>query len=138
MNIRQTILLIFLLSLSVFTLWLSQLDNQTTEKVYTLVSQFFHVDLKALGVNATQISDAGHSVAGFVLYGVARFTIRRRWLLPLVLIFFAGLEAAQLFSVERQASWMDLLRGWSGVAIAWAMVTISEYLKMGWAKNRKS
>lgn len=138
LNIRQLILLSLLLSISVFTLWLSQLDNLMTEKVYAAVSQFFHVDLKALGINATQISDYGHTVAGFVLYGVARLTIRRWWVLPLALIFFVGIEAAQLFSVERQASWMDVLRGWGGVMCAWGLISIGGLFRMDGTKLRNS
>ncbi len=131
MNIRQLILFSLLLSVSVVTLWLSQLDNMMTGRVYTVVSQFLSIDLKALGVTNTQISDAGHVVAGFVLCGFAQLVIRRWWVLPVALLFFLGIEAAQLFSIDRQAHWSDVLRGWGGVLVAWGMVMIVEFFRVG-------
>ncbi|MCB1761191.1 MAG: hypothetical protein KDI68_15580 [Gammaproteobacteria bacterium] len=99
-----------LLFLSVVVVFLSQIDHQALEQFYTAVTRFLYIDLGALGVTTTQVSDVGHSVAGFVLSGLAQIVIRRWWVLPLILLFFLGMEAAQLLSVERQASWIDLMR----------------------------
>ncbi|HXK57949.1 MAG TPA: hypothetical protein PLZ16_15020, partial [Gammaproteobacteria bacterium] len=52
------------------------------------------------------------------------------WVLPLLMIFFAGMEAAQLYSVERQASWMDLLRSWSSVVLAWGLFAIGGFFML--------
>jgi hypothetical protein len=103
---------------------LSQLDNATTGKVYGSVSQMMHIDLKVLKIDAVRISNGGHIAAGFVLCGVAQLLVRRWWVLPLAMIFFLGLEGGQLFSAERQADWMDVLRGWAGSVIAWGLVTV--------------
>jgi hypothetical protein len=127
-----------LLSLSIVTLFLSQTDNQTIDQIYMAVIRFLHIDLGALGVTTTQVSDAGHGVAGFVLGGFSQFVIRRWWVLPLVLLFFLGMEAAQLLTVERQASWIDVLRGWIGATIACGMVMIVARFRMRRVADRAS
>ncbi len=138
LHLGQIILWSLLFFLCAVTLVLSQLDNLTTGEVYGAVSQAFNIDLRSLGVRTEQISDAGHGVAGFVLFGVAQLAIRRWWVLPLALVFFLGVEVAQLFSVERQASWMDVLRGWGGVLAAWVLFVIGRMLGIGRAKSYKS
>ena len=87
--IRQTSLFL-LLSLTLLTLVLSQLDNVSTGKVYT-VFQMIHLDLKTLHIKAVQISDNGHIVASFVLTLLALLTIRRWWVVPVMLLFFIGI-----------------------------------------------
>ncbi|TYO98341.1 hypothetical protein EDC39_107142 [Geothermobacter ehrlichii] len=111
--------------LLVLTAVLSLLDGVTTEKVYTAAAHALFIDLKAHHIQSVQISDAGHFVAGFVLAGLGLHVVRRWWVLPLVLLFLGGIELAQHFSPERQASWSDLLRGTGGVLVAWTVVTIA-------------
>ncbi|MDD2540713.1 MAG: hypothetical protein PHH28_06675 [Desulfuromonadaceae bacterium] len=106
--------IVLLIALCAGTLLLSQLDNATTGKVYSSVSQMMHIDLKALQIDTVQISNGGHIAAGFVVCGLAQLIVRRWWVLPLAMCFFLGVEAAQLFSAERQADWLDVLRGWGG------------------------
>lgn len=119
-----------LAGLSAGVLALSQLDNQATGKVYGVVSKALHIDLKSLHVDTVQISNAGHIVAGFVLCGLVQLIIRRWWVLPVVLLFFLGLEALQIFSTQRQACWLDVLRGWGGTLIAWFLIMTWRLLRM--------
>ncbi|MDD2462568.1 MAG: hypothetical protein PHI97_01090 [Desulfobulbus sp.] len=113
------------------TLLLSQLDNATTGKVYGSVGKIMHIDLKALRIDTVQISNGGHIAAGFVLCGLAQLIVRRWWVLPLAMFFFLSVEAAQLFSAERQADWLDVMRGWGGCLGAWGLIAIWERLSMG-------
>lgn len=124
MNAVRVTLIVLLFILLAGTLLLSQLDNATTGKVYNAVSQMLRLDLKALQISAVQVSNGGHIVAGFVVCGLAQLIFRRWWVLPLVMFFFLGIEAAQLFTTERQAGWLDVLRGWGGSVVAWGLIAI--------------
>ena len=86
-----------------------------------------HIDLKALRLDTVQISNGGHIVAGFVVCGLAQLIVRRWWVLPLVMCFFLGIEVAQLFSAERQAGWLDVLRGWGGAVVAWGFFKLGDF-----------
>lgn len=130
-------LLLGILSSSILTL--SQLDNLTTSKIYFSVINALHIDLKSLQISFVQITDTGHIVAGFVMGILALIIIQRSWVLPFTLLFFFILEAAQLLSVDRQASGVDLLRSWSGVLTAWVIIAILKWFlsqrkkAKGWA-----
>ncbi|MFT5701692.1 MAG: hypothetical protein ACI8ZB_004593 [Desulforhopalus sp.] len=130
MNIAKTTSFFLLFILSTSLLVLSQLDNDLTGKVYNTVSKTLYIDLKSLHVTTGMISDGGHIVAGFVLSGLMQLSIRRWWGLPITLLFFIGIEVAQIPSTQREASWLDLLRGWSGALAAW-------FLVQTWALTRK-
>jgi len=119
--IRQTSLFLLLI-LTLLTLVMSQLDNVTTGKVYTAAFQMIHLDLKTLNIDAVQISDNGHILAGFVLGLLAQLCLRRWWAISLVLGFVVCIELAQFLSAERQASFADVLRGWGGVGGAWFLL----------------
>jgi len=129
MNAVRIISTVLLFALCVGTLLLSQLDNATTGKIYGSVSQMMHIDLKALQIDTVQISNGGHIAAGFVVCGLAQLIVRRWWVLPLAMFFFLGVEVAQLFSVERQAGWLDVLRGWGGCLVGWGIIGIGRRVK---------
>jgi len=135
MNAVRATSIALLIVLCAGTLLLSQLDNATTGKVYGTVSQMMHIDLKTLQVDTVEISNGGHIVAGFVLCGLAQVIVRRWWVLPLAMFFFLGVEGAQLFSAERQAGWLDVLRGWGGSMAAWGLVTICTRLSRAKGKT---
>ena len=119
MNAGRIISLILLISICVVIVVLSQLDSVDVGTAYGAVSQTLNIDLKALKLDTVQISNAGHFVAAFVLCLLGQLSLRRRWLLPVVLVFFLALELGQHFTLDRQPGVMDVVRSWSGCTLGY-------------------
>lgn len=124
MNLSRKFAFSFLVLIFFSIFILSQLDNATTAKVYAAACSVLNIDLKTMKFDVVQISNGGHTFAGFVLTGFSLCLIRRWWVLPALMFYFLGIEAAQLLTVDRQANWLDVFRSWAGIASAWGFLAI--------------